>query len=398
MQVSELISARLFRCYTVESYVTQHEGNLDSFDDFAFALVDDAYIRNLILAPDGVVEKVYPYEENKDVIGLDYYSDSSEGNREAVIAAQSRQLLLAGPFTTVVGDQAISGRLPVYLKNADGEEEFWGLISITLRYPEIIEGADLEALEEQGYGYELWRVNADTGEHQVIMQGGPPIKENAYVERPVNIANAEWYFRMGPVKQWYQYSEAWILIIVGATLAWFAAALVRKNQQLTTVKEELEMMVHRDSLTGLLNRQGLFFELERLAHRERSFLVYFMDLNRFKAINDTYGHKTGDMVLIEFSRRLDKHTDGSHILARISGDEFILVHVDETLSEERMDVFWKAVNKEFEKPVLSADGKEILVKFSKGMACYPTDAQTLDDVISCADIRMYEEKNHANPQ
>lgn len=81
----------------------------------------DLAIRNVIIAPDGVVSNVYPLEGNEKVIGLDYFSDK-EGNIEAMLAKETGQLVLGEPFNLVQGGQALVGRLPVYV----GKKTFLG--------------------------------------------------------------------------------------------------------------------------------------------------------------------------------------------------------------------------------------------------------------------------------
>lgn len=393
VKISEAISLPINQIYTVASYIERKNGDLSNLDEVAATIVNNHHIRNLIIAPDGVVTQVYPAtEDNLSVIGLDYFSDSSQGNREAVIAAQTHQILLAGPFTTVVGDQAMSGRIPIFVKNEHGEQEFWGLVSITLRYPEVLENTNVDALNEQGVTYELWRDNVDTKERQVIMTNGEIDTGKGYLDKPIQMINAKWNLRMSPIEKWYQYHETWGYLFVSLLISGMVAVLIQKNGDLKQAKETLEVVAHYDPLTNILNRQGLFLELNKLIEQNKKFVVYYVDLNYFKQINDTYGHATGDFVLAEFARRISQHIDEKHIFARMGGDEFVIAALTNSLPDEDMDVFWDTIYEEFEEPVLRLDNDEIILSFSKGDATFLVDADNLDSVISSADEQMYIEK------
>lgn len=192
IRISEAISRPINQIYTASKYIEHNNGDLSRFDELANIIVDSDYVRNLILAPDGVVQYVYPNtEENRSVLGLDYYSNSSEGNREAITAAQEHKLLLAGPFTTVVGDTAISGRIPVFLTDKNGDRTFWGIVSITLQYPEILENTYIDNLTERGITYNLWHKNIDTGEHQIILSNGSIDEDGSYIDKHIDLLNSE---------------------------------------------------------------------------------------------------------------------------------------------------------------------------------------------------------------
>lgn len=392
-KISEAISIPVNQLYTVASYIEQKNGNLDDIEDFAATIVNNEYIRNLIIAPGGIVTKVFPdTEDNRNVLGLNYNENTSQGNREAILAAEKKELLLAGPFTTVVGDKAISGRYPVVLKDARGKQYLWGIISITLKYPDVMTSTNLDSLSKQGYTYELWHSNVDTGEHEVIMSNGNIDEKSNYVEQKINVLNAEWYLRLAPIPQWHQYMETWIYLLLSLIISASVSIMVKKNYQLKLVKKQLEITVQYDPLTNVLNRQGLFSRLDTLIKYNKKFLIYYIDLNNFKQINDRYGHDVGDSVLREFARRVSLHTNDSHLFARMGGDEFVVVHVEQDSLNKNIDNFWQLVNEEFEKPILEIKGKDLHISFSKGSASYSSETDSLDEIISKADREMYMEK------
>ena len=213
-KVNNVITKLLYKTQVLSALVIQNDGEIKDFERVAATIIDDPAIRNVILAPNGIVSNVYPLESNEKVIGLHYFS-KGEGNQEAIAAKASGQLVLGGPFHLIQGGQALVGRLPVYLGEKN-EENFWGLVSVTLNYPQALEGAELEQLRNQGFAYEIWRISPDTNKKQMIANSNYIYNQHAsYVEKTMTILNAEWYFRLSPIRNWYQYPETWIFTFAG---------------------------------------------------------------------------------------------------------------------------------------------------------------------------------------
>jgi diguanylate cyclase (GGDEF)-like protein/PAS domain S-box-containing protein len=164
---------------------------------------------------------------------------------------------------------------------------------------------------------------------------------------------------------------------------------IKKNQL------QLEELAHYDALTGLPNRLLLYSELTyiiKVSKRQKTrFAVLFLDLDRFKNINDTYGHNTGDKVLKETSYRIKRLIRESDIVARIGGDEFVIVLSDIKTEDDIKRVSQSLLN-ELEKPFL-LDGKEHFISGSIGSSLYPDDSINIDSLLRYADIAMYESKD-----
>lgn len=388
-KLNEVLSKLLYKTQTLSVLVVQNEGEIEDFEGVAAAIVDDPSIKNILIAPNGVVSHVYPLEGNEAVIGFDYFAEGA-GNKEAVLAKENGQLILGGPFELVQGGQALVGRLPVYLEDGRHQNRFWGIVSVTLNYPQALNGAELATLEDMGFAYELWRISPDTGERQVIAASSAGYSADArYVERPVTIFNAEWYFRIAPIREWYQYVEAWLSIFLGLFLSLLLGFLYLNNYDLKRVRKELQNLSEKDTLTGVLNRRGLFQIMERLMNDwEDGFSLSYLDLNKFKGINDSYGHNAGDRILQSFTYVLQKHAQETDIIARIGGDEFILIFRD----KERAAQYFEKVRAALQEPVILGRGKSIQISFSLGQANYPEDGITIDELIAKADEAMYDAK------
>lgn len=389
-KIDNVISKLLYKTQSLSALVIQNNGEISDFERVAATIIDDPAIRNVILAPNGVVSHVYPLEGNEKVIGLDYFSEGA-GNKEAIQARDSEQLVLGGPFDLVQGGQALVGRLPVWLDNGS-EKNFWGLVSVTLNYPQALDGAELHQLQNQGFAYEIWRISPDTGERQIISSSNYRYnKDTSYVEQPVTLFNAEWYFRLSPVRKWFEHPETWIYTLSGAIISFLIAILILHNQDLRKMQRNLEELIQRDQLTGTLNRRGMFQSLEKLLSKKEPFILCYMDLNDFKNINDTQGHAMGDRILQQFSKAFHEHLREGDFFGRIGGDEFILVFSG-TGDREKAAEFFQRINEYLSAPSVMEHTNNQKITFSVGEAVYPVDGDTIDDIVSVADKAMYQVK------
>lgn len=395
-KLNEVLSRLLYKTQILGVLVVQNEGDIDNFERLAATIVDDPAIKNIIIAPGGVVSHVYPIAGNEKVIGLDYFSQG-EGNKEAILARDTGQLILGGPFNLVQGGQALVGRLPVYIEGTNKEKEFWGIVSVTLEYPLALEGADLVELENQGFGYELWRISPDTGERQTIASGSYNFdREVEFVERPVKIFNAQWHFRIAPIREWYEYAESWIAIFMGLFISFLLAYLVQNNYDLNEMRHKLEQLSEKDALTGVLNRRGLFRILEnRIREDGRPFILCYIDLDKFKETNDLFGHGAGDGVLEHFVKVLQSHIRDKGLIARIGGDEFIVIFENTDRRAEAEEVFRK-IDQELKEPVYVGGKNQVQISYSVGTAVYPSDGKTVAELMASADQAMYSIKREEN--
>lgn len=389
-KLTAVLTTLFYKTQALSALVIQHSGKVENFEKVASTLVDDPAILNVLVAPGGVVSDVYPRKGNEAVLGLNFFARGA-GNQEAVEARDAGQLILGGPFPLVQGGQALVGRLPVYMDDGKGGKLFWGLVSVTLKFPQALNGAELDKLAELGLAYELWRISPDTNQKQIIARSDYAYNKDApYLEMPLDILNAHWFFRLSPVKLWYQYPESWLYISLGVLVSFLLATLAQHNHDLRRIRGQLESMAYQDTLTGLLNRRGLFEKLAELIKGSGSFCLYYLDLNEFKFFNDTYGHNVGDRVLQVFTEEVQSHMNFRHVFARVGGDEFIII-VQGPECEEKTEKFFSDIRAALRSRAV-VDGDDIRISFSVGKAVYPRDGKNVDALIAHADGGMYKEK------
>lgn len=164
----------------------------------------------------------------------------------------------------------------------------------------------------------------------------------------------------------------------------------RDEQALIESEERYRNLAYLDSLTGLSNRKAFLEELERrLAQTQgnrKKLAILYLDLNDFKIINDEYGHASGDEVLIETANRLRMMVRGTDIIARMGGDEFVLLA--EVNDREDAATIAKRVLEEFSAPFLCGNTTQQITP-SIGLSIFPDDGIDSKTLMQKADYEMY---------
>jgi len=156
--------------------------------------------------------------------------------------------------------------------------------------------------------------------------------------------------------------------------------------------DKVKFYSEKDYLTGFYNRRFInkFLPslLAQMDRRNENLSIAILDCNNFKAINDRYGHKKGDLVLQEFSALLLTSIRKSDIVARWGGDEFLIIAP--YANEEEIKIIVNRFKNELQE---LSKRLQVDISVSSGCATYPSDAKTIDDLINIADSKMYGLKN-----
>lgn len=154
-------------------------------------------------------------------------------------------------------------------------------------------------------------------------------------------------------------------------------------------KHELEKLANTDALTGLYNERYLSERLKRNGKLRKKFAMFYLDLDRFKPVNDTYGHDMGDRLLKAVSRRLCKCIRKTDYAFRIGGDEFSLIIEEGNINDEFCEMMVRRIKRVIDRP-FNIEGRLLSVDTSCGYAIYPEHSQKIDEIRIMADHRMYE--------
>ncbi|MTW20271.1 putative bifunctional diguanylate cyclase/phosphodiesterase [Allochromatium palmeri] len=169
---------------------------------------------------------------------------------------------------------------------------------------------------------------------------------------------------------------------------------VRQRQRLRETSERLDYLAHHDALTGLPNRAYFQTRLEQCLQRarryRRQFALLFLDLDRFKEVNDTLGHHVGDALLCRVAEILSAQIRTVDTIARLGGDEFVII-LEDIPAPHFAAHFADRIMGEFSQP-LEISGREFFVTLSIGISLYPGDGRERESLVQHADVAMYQTK------
>jgi diguanylate cyclase (GGDEF)-like protein len=159
-------------------------------------------------------------------------------------------------------------------------------------------------------------------------------------------------------------------------------------------QEQLDYLATHDALTKIPNRLSfnLIFDktLARAHRHSQELMILFIDVDHFKDINDNYGHDIGDIILYKVARRLKKHLRANDTIARIGGDEFIIL-LEDISNEDFLHKFNKRIARLFQRPI-KAKQYRLPITVSVGVSSYPHDGESIDILLKKADIALYRAK------
>ena len=372
--------------HLLQGFMAYIQTNDELYDEniyrFLDVLLSSQYemINNVGILKDTTIIWNYPYEPNKASIGVDLAT--VEAQKEDILKVKNeRRTIFLGPVNLVQGGKGFIIRHPVI--ESDGT--YWGQVNIVLKYDEFL--AEIGRYEE-----ELDIKAVILSEGNVIYGDAALLEKDLYWftfddEAFVWDVGIELLDHDGDaLYRTLLFGFLGIVALMAISIAAYVA--VRANEK---VKHE---SVH-DHLTGLRNRYTLeetmdqvFAAANRNGHKVGILLI---DLNRFKEINDTHGHTTGDEVLKEVALRLQKASRSDEILFRVGGDEFMLVvpvvngfgvlHAIKNRIQEHLTF------------IIDVRGYQIKVSASIGCAMYQDDGDNFDILYQVADRRMYDEKH-----
>ena len=156
-------------------------------------------------------------------------------------------------------------------------------------------------------------------------------------------------------------------------------------------KHELEKLANTDGLTGLYNERYLSTKLKQNGKFHKKFAMFYLDLDRFKPVNDTYGHDMGDKLLKAVSQRLRKCIRNTDYAFRIGGDEFSLIIEEGNINDEFCEMMVRRIKNAIDAPFV-IEGHMLYVDTSCGYAIYPEHSSEIGDIRIMADHRMYRDK------
>ncbi|ANU15520.1 diguanylate cyclase/phosphodiesterase (GGDEF & EAL domains) with PAS/PAC sensor(s) [Planococcus halocryophilus Or1] len=167
-----------------------------------------------------------------------------------------------------------------------------------------------------------------------------------------------------------------------------------KNEQLEKVIQKMEELAYYDVLSGLPNRRLFLEKLEDFIRdakqQSEKFAVVFIDLDRFKNVNDSFGHEFGDLLLQGFSEKIKENLRSDDVISRQGGDEFTII-LNNIYDEHDISPLIHRLQTALAKPII-INGQELHISMSIGIAVYPKDGETTGELLKHADSAMYSAK------
>ena len=372
---------------TLKQVLISENGKISQFDTIAENIMSDV-IESIQLAPDGNVTDIYP-SEGTEASKIDLLQDK-DCSKISCYARDNHVIITQGPFDLKQGGCGIAVRNPVYLKDENNQEYFWGFTIVILRVPDIFSDA-ISALSDFGYEYRLSKTDAPWSDtYKVVYQSDDQLTHT--VSYGFTIGEEHWTLEVAPESGW---RDLRLLVIVGGMFT----AVVLLFSGLTRVwlvskenKNKFQILAHTDSLTDIYNRYGFDELAERMITKnpKTHFVAALLDIDDFKFINDIYGHIYGDRALKSLTDSMKAFFPKTTLLGRNGGDEFCILLPDHTYKEagELLLQFTKLPK------TFSCKGKEYPFFISLGYAEYPTFASSRSQLMRCADAALYEIKLH----
>lgn len=355
---------------------------LESYSNYI--IENNEIINSISIAPDCIVKYMYPLEGNESAIGHDLLNDP-ERKESIEKAIESNSSVAQGPVEAKQGGLKIFNRKAIFI-NENGQEKLWGIVSIVIDFDKLISMFNFDN-EENNYLCAM-RVNKPNG-FEDFLWGNAEIFDKDSIIKYINLPNETWEIAIYPKDGWNSNESIeknmhlLIRLILIITFA-FSYFSINHYQQ---VKEAAKL----DSLTGVFNKR--YFERyvrRKLKRSKKKHGLILIDLDKFKSINDTFGHPIGDKVLKETTSRIKTLIRDNDKIGRIGGDEFI-IFVNDIESKDDLYNMINSIKDNIKLP-MNFGKNQLEVSCSLGLAIYKEDGKSYNDLYKVADEKMYENK------
>ena len=370
---------------TLKQVVISGDGNINKFYDIAAKMMDDS-IQSIQIAPNGVVNEIYPEDLNESG-KIDLINDSDRGEISRY-ARDNDTVIMQGTFKLKQGGYGIAVRNPVYLENENGQKSFWGFTIVILKVPEIF-SESVEALSNFGFKYSLQKCASPWDDTYEWVYGSK--KElNDPVIYDFDVYRDKWRLEILPKSGFYNNSNLIYMFIGGVIIVLLLTGLTVALISINENRKLFKKLAVTDTLTGIYNRLGFNRQVEQYMRQnpQKHCVVAMLDIDDFKLVNDVYGHAAGDGVLQKLAESMKQYFSKDVILGRNGGDEFCIFMPDCTAVEVKP--FLKKFTEETRN--FYCKGEAHTFTISLGFAEYPVLADECSKLMRCADMALYAVK------
>lgn len=401
--MKDSVDKAIARVYTFSALIRNNDGDTLFFDTEAPIIYEEIKndsgipIKNVAIAPQGVVEKVYPMDGNEQLIGFNFMDISKPGNIEAVEAYEKGEVVVTNPFDLVQGGKGMASRLPVMITK-DDKEEFWGLVTVTLDFDRMMESFDLDNLSKQKVNYRLWY--NDDNDEEITLAISTDIPTNP-VTYDFEMQNIEWHLDVAPQYGWHNYLQMFGVLTAIVSVSLLISLLLIDKIKINRANEKLERLAHLDGLTYCYSRHYVNTILINSKTGEWNnpdvkYSLAMIDIDNFKIVNDTFGHEAGDKAIKAIASILKNSVNkvNGDCVIRQGGDEFIVLwnNITQEQFEEKLRDIVKEANRES-----IPQYPELNMTVSIGGEYYSTNkGMNYYEMLKKADSKLYKAKGTKN--
>ncbi|EEY45545.1 diguanylate cyclase [Vibrio mimicus] len=389
--------------YAVKSLTTllalDPELKLYHWDQLAGAVIRHSdHLRSLGIAPNDVIVFSYPRPQTNALVGLDYRTVPQQW-QSIKKAREVKQTFVSGPVDLVQGGRALVIREPIFY-DPPNNTRYWGVLSVVMDWDSLLSATHIHNF---GENFQIAIRGQDSqGSEGAVFLGEPQVFDNAFAKETVFFPYGSWQIAIAETQDllrllpWYERN---IVRLLGYTVLLVLMAGFGVIVRLYHFAEERSL---HDPLTLLPNRRYFictienYFENAKRSHNDGNFALLNIDIDRFKSINDTYGHIAGDKVLVACAERIKSSLRVSDLVARIGGDEF-LVLIPRIHREQDVLKVSDTIAKHISDTPIVYEGSLIHIRVSIGYALYDKSFNDPDEMFKQADQRMYAAKRRQNP-
>lgn len=347
-------------------------------------------IRHLAIAPDDIVSYVYPLKGNIKALGLDFRTIPNQW----ITVQKARDLetiFIAGPVDLIQGGRAFIARMPVF-SDPPYNRDYWGSISIVIDIDGLFYNSGIFDLNAD-YHFAMRGRDAEGASGEVFL-GKASIFDDPIIVENVTLPYGSWQMaiQVKPLDKVYPWFRIHIIRLVGYSFFGLMLLSISIMFRLYVVATNRSL---EDELTQLPNRRYFMYTLSSLFSKAKKqgmpFALLNLDLDKFKDINDTYGHAAGDEVLREVARRVTQVLRSNDVIARIGGDEYLVLLPRIHQKKDVHLIINKIKSVISEKPI-EYKKTDIYVNTSIGYSSFEPEMKSVDDLLHKADRSMYSNK------
>lgn len=396
--ITGYINTVMARIYTVKALSINDKGEIINFDKIASIIIKEAEIssgikiKNIAIAPNGIVTNIYPFKKNEKFLGFNFLDSTKAGNSYAIEAYNNNKFLITEPFNFIQGGRGIGGRLPIFIEK-DNSSNFWGIITLTLDLDNILKIIGLNIFDENNISYELSCFEKNNT-YKIISASKKTVIDP--ISFDFKLHNLTWNIKLSPEKGWINYHEIIFDLFVALFFSIFLASIILNKEKITEINKHLEKISIMDSLTNVYSRQYISKKLiisssKKWREPDKKYSMAIVDIDLFKEINDNYGHDFGDTVLILVASEFKKFTKIDDCVIRFGGDEFIILFS----SIDKKEFVQKLENIRNHIHSINLEKQDIKISISIGGISYEEFKNlTFSDMFKLADNNLYKAKKN----